>query len=388
VAVSSGLRRSDVERAVPGAGPTAGFAGEIALGTATGNRRVCVDAVDAPTGERTRLRCLDLNVPADHLLGNLDLVRAGGGEVRVGGWLIDWTRSTPVAFRILANGREVASGVASASRPDVGRVWSGFGSERGVDVAFPLGPGRSEICVEAIGVGPGSASVRVGCRTVDVMSGDPFGSLDLASPSLGQLRVAGWSIDPDVVGAVRVHVYVGGVFAGELEASSRRGDVGRAFPAYGPMHGYDGEVRTVGARGATPVCVFAINEGPGTTNPLLGCRTVEVVSGNPVGSLDVASPSSGQVRVAGWSIDPDVLDPVRIHIYVGGVFAGELVASSRRGDVGRAFPAFGPSHGYDGEVSTVGARGATPVCAFAINQGPGTTNPLLGCRTVEFPAPP
>ena len=274
--MTTGRPRADVARAVPSAGPTAGFSAEVPLGAVTGNRSVCVSAVDAPTGEQVLLSCTTVTIPSTHLLGSLDGVRAGPGEVRVGGWLTDWTRSTPVAFRVLANGREVASGVATASRPDVARVWRGFGGQRGVALTVPLGGGRHDVCLVAIGVGPSEVAVPVGCRSVEVPTGDPFGNLDAVSAIPGQVQVKGWAIDPDVVDPVIMHVYIGGTYAGEAVASAARNDVRRVWPAYGAMRGFNATFAVPGRSGPTQVCVFAINAGPGTGNPLFGCRVVEV----------------------------------------------------------------------------------------------------------------
>jgi phage tail protein X len=292
--------------------------------------------------------------------------------------------------RVVANGSVVASATASLPRSDVGAAHPVAGPNHGFDVTAVVPGGRTEVCVVAVNVGAGTANTTLGCRTVDLPTGNPFGALDaVVSPGPGQVRVGGWVIDPDTVDPVAVHVYANGVFVGAASASGTRNDVAAVFPAYGPGHGFNVAMRVPGGR--NQVCVFAINVGGGTTNPLLGCRTVDLPTGNPFGVVDsaVASASApaagagaGQVRVRGWVIDPDTVDPVAVHVYANGVFVGAASASVIRNDVAAAFPAYGPNHGFDVTVPvTAAATGASvQVCVFAINVGGGTTNPLLGCQ--------
>ena len=118
-------------------------------------------------------------------------------------------------------------------------------------------------------------------------------------------------------------------------------------------------------------------------------------SGNehsPRGSLDKAvSPKPGTVRVAGWTFDPDAKSQaLTIHVYVGGR-AGQAgterhnigAANRRRDDI--ASRGAGVAHGFDKTFDT-GRRGDLPICAYAINVGPGS-NALLGCKRMRVSAP-
>jgi hypothetical protein len=67
-----------------------------------------------------------------------------------------------------------------------------------------------------------------------------------------------------------------------------------------------------------------------------------------------------------------------VHLVVGSQVLA-VRAAGERIDVGRAFPAYGPAHGYTGTFTISGS--GIPVCAYAINTG-GGSNTLLGCRTV------
>lgn len=227
---------------------------------------------------------------------------------------------------------------------------------------------------------------------------NPTGAYDLAaSPTPGQLRVAGWSFDRDnAAQSIEMHVYVGG-------PAGTAGAEGRAFVAnvsrpdvdavhhVGSAHGLDVTFDT-NKRGAQQVCLYAINIGPGA-NVLLGCKVVTIADPNPIGAYDDASsPAGGKVHIAGWSWDPN--DPARsidMHVYVGG-------PAGAPGAEGRAFTAnvsrpdvdavhhTGTKHGLDVTFDTA-KRGAQQVCLYAINVGPGG-NVGLGCKTVTIGAPP
>jgi hypothetical protein len=69
-----------------------------------------------------------------------------------------------------------------------------------------------------------------------------------------------------------VHVYVDGVWRAAAAAGNRRTDVAAAYPNTGDMHGYSVPVSL--SAGQHQVCVYAINVGGGTTNPLIDCRSV------------------------------------------------------------------------------------------------------------------
>ena len=88
----------------------------------------------------------------------------------------------------------------------------------------------------------------------------------------------------------------------------------------------------------------------------------------------------GRVAVAGWAIDPDTASPTDVHVYVDGTLAVVGPANQTRPDVGIAYPLYGPNHGFS--ISAPISRGRHEVCVYAINQGPGTENRLLACRTV------
>jgi hypothetical protein len=144
-----------------------------------------------------------------------------------------------------------------------------------------------------------------GGGTLPVANSNPVGELDLTgSPVPGQVRVKGWALDPDVpTQTLAIKASVGGRVgaAGAIEyglgevANLPRGGIGSKYPGAGSSHGFDTLFPTVKS-GKQPVCVYALNSGPGA-DTLLGCKTINV----PVAitlSNPQATPSGVKVRIA------------------------------------------------------------------------------------------
>ena len=163
-----------------------------------------------------------------------------------------------------------------------------------------------------------------------------------------------------------------------------RPDVEAALSGSGPSTGFSARFAGI-PPGTYPVCAYAINVGPGTTNPLLGCRTVTVASFEPVGALDEVTAGPGSISVRGWALDFDTPDPIDVHLYVDGGFAGVVSAADGRSDIGAFFRTDG-RHGFSAMLPAGGGRHS--VCAFGINVGKGSSNTLLGCRSVVVPGEP
>lgn len=111
---------------------------------------------------------------------------------------------------------------------------------------------------------------------------------------------------------------------------------------------------------------------------------------NPQGYVDsVTSNVAGRISVRGWAFDRDSLgSSLQIHVYVGGP-AGSgapgyaITANAYRPDVNNVYRGVGSYHGYDSAIS-VSRTGTQTVYIYAINVGGGTTNPLLGTKTVNI----
>ena len=212
----------------------------------------------------------------------------------------------------------------------------------------------------------------------------PIGSLDVAQWTGSSIHVGGWTLDPDSSSPISVHAYLDGGFAGQFVANGSRPDVGSAYPVYGNDHGFDFGVAA--SPGTHQLCVYAINIGAGSTNTQLGCRQVRVPPSDPVGALDGTPVAGASIRVGGWALDQDTVDPIAVHAYMDGSFVGQWVANLTRPDVGAAYPGYGNQHGYN--FGFMAPAGSHQICVYAINVGAGSTNTPLGCRQVSVTADP
>jgi hypothetical protein len=284
--------------------------------------------------------------------------------VRLTGWASDPDIPTGVvAVHVWADGAPVAAIGAD-------RTATGVAGPHAFDALVPMrSPGSHTVCAYAINVGEGSTNPHLGCRTVVVPASgfDPSGTLDPLRRTGIVVTVSGAVGDPDASAPVELHVYVDGAGRAILRATGADAGDGRRR--------FSGDL-TVPA-GRHTVCVYAINQGHGTTNPQLPCRTVDVPASayDPVGALTSVTAAGGGATVTGWASDPDAPDaPVTVHVYVDG--AGAAILSAGRTAAGVTGP-----HAYEAQLAL--PAGTHQVCTYAINIGTGTTNPHLGCRTVQ-----
>ena len=118
-------------------------------------------------------------------------------------------------------------------------------------------------------------------------------------------------------------------------------------------------------------------------------------SDDPKGRLEIAeSPLPGQLRVSGWAFDPSAPgQPLSIRVYVGGkpgdrgALLHELgpVAAGSRSDIALSHRLSGGVGAFDTSFLTT-KTGRERLCAYAVNVGPGSDQPL-GCRSVGVSPP-
>lgn len=337
---------------------------------------------------RNELGCFEhVEIAGDNPIGGFEsITRLSNAEARVSGWALDPNEDDLLDVQVFVNNRMVTVGQTGTARNDINERYKGYQVAAGYDLTVPLEANapRNNVCVWAMNKGRGAGNTLLGCRAVENVGGNPVGNLEVArQDGPGNLRITGWAHDPDTSAPINVRVTVNRWGKGTVAADGERPDVKQAFSTAGDSHGFNATVSTRSA-GPHNVCVYAMNTGIGTTDTLLGCRTVNVVRGNPLGAVDgMRQSGSGAVRVQGWSLDPDTVDAVDLHVYANGRFHSVRRANTSRADVGRAYPGYGNDHGYD--FTLTGLRGRNDLCVFAINRGAGATNPLLGCRTVTVP---
>lgn len=293
--------------------------------------------------------------------GAITSISGALGEIRVVGWAIDPDTPSPIRVHIYSDGTPRASVLADGARPDVAATYPGSGQMHGFDVRMKTQPGTYEVCVYGISVEAGGNS-QMACRSTTV-SPSPFGNVEVVTVEAGELRVSGWTIDPHTDDPIRVHLYVDGVGLDSFVADLPRPDV-EARHERGALHGFDRRYWI--PVGSHEVKVFAIDVGPGGSNPRLTTRTVGF-GRDPFGRIDSVTPAGvGRVRVQGWAMDPNTPSPIRVHLYVDGAGAASVLADGARPDLGALQN--GLSHGFD-EVVAVGP--GSLVAAFAINDGAG-----------------
>lgn len=229
------------------------------------------------------------------------------GKVSVRGWAFDPNAKktalnvhTYIGGKAGAGGTNLGSRTANKRRADVGNAFPGVGDYHGFNETFTTGKrGKQELCVYAINIGAGSNKL-LGCKTVQVADPNPRGNYEAVdSPEGGTVRVRGWTFDPNAKTApLNIHTYIGGKAGaggqnlGSRKADARRPDVNRVYPGVGDYHGFNATYTTV-KRGKQPICVYAINIGPGS-NKFLGCKTAEIAAPPPA-PPPAAPPAPGPV---------------------------------------------------------------------------------------------
>lgn len=120
-----------------------------------------------------------------------------------------------------------------------------------------------------------------------------------------------------------------------------------------------------------------------------------IINQRPVGQIDsVEVLGAGQIRVKGWSYDPDEPSKsISVHFYVGGETAEAgaevlgVAANKGRTDVNSVMNVPG-NHGFD-EVLYTGKSGNTPIYAYGLDSSGANNNSLLnnsGTIVVNIPS--
>jgi hypothetical protein len=92
------------------------------------------------------------------------------------------------------------------------------------------------------------------------------------------------------------------------------------------------------------------------------------------------------IHVAGWAADPDSTAAVPVHVYAGSTLIGATQAERPRADVAAAFPAQGPSHGFDLFAGLGG--GHHLIRTYAVDIAGSDANALIDERWVDVPTGP
>ena len=270
VVAASDRVRSDIAAAFPGYGPAHGY--QVTVPATPDTHWVCVKLVNPVTGASMLLGCPAVQVPPPSPVGTIDYVSGVVGGIALGGWALDPDVTTPTYVWVDIDGRGMPL-LANSQRPDVARALGLPSALHGYGAKVAAGPGTHVVCVTAVNTGQGS-DTRLGCRTVVVPGGSPFGMIDYLTAVPGGVEMAGWALDPDV--ASSPYVWVDIDRAGHyVVANGPRPDVAAVFPGYGTQLGWKDHVSL--PAGAHRVCVTVNNVGAGT-NTTLGCVSLRVTA--------------------------------------------------------------------------------------------------------------
>ena len=215
--------------------------------------------------------------------------------------------------------------------------------------------GTHTLCAYAINQ-PAGYNPSLGCRTVSVVNTAPVGHARRRHDhrvDASRCRAGRSTATPPT--RSRVHVYANGHFigvhhGGQVPARRRRCRPRRA----GSNRGFSAEFAV--AAGRYTVCVYPINI-PASSNPALGCRTVDVGQRTP-GRLRRPGRRHGDARsgrAAGRST-PTPGPRSRSTSTSTARSPPALVANQPRGDVVRRLPGAGSSSGFSSEVPATPGR--------------------------------
>ena len=255
--------RSDLTGLLPGRNPGFSFTLPYAGG---GTHQVCTYGISTGgTGVNSMLGCRTVSLDSSPT-GSLDTALGGGGAIDLRGWVIDPdAQASPV--HVYVDGAYRGTSSSTQARGDVATAFPAYASRPpGYETTLTAGPGAHRVCTYGINTGSGDNRL-LGCQGVTLATGSPFGWQD-GVVGVGNRAVRGWVADPDVRGAVALHVYVDGRFVASGTTGVSRPDVERAFPRHGVNRGYE---VSIGSTTGRRVCVYGIDDSGRAENTTLGC---------------------------------------------------------------------------------------------------------------------
>lgn len=317
--------------------------------------------------------------------GAFDAVRpAGENGAHLSGWAFDPdTPTTSSHVAVYRNGAILSWYLAAKPRADVNAAY-GISGNHGFEIDLTREPpGTNQYCVFAISDRSVESNPLLGCRTLTIVGArSPVGTIDEVSSYGKTVSIAGWTFDPN---APTQRLYVAPFRSGAAldwkPTDVLRSDVNSVYGLTG-SHGFNAAFPDQ-PPGSQTYCVYSIDGSGEATNPLLGCRSIDIPSRAPFGHLDVAtSGKAGIVRLAGWAVDPDVpRTDIPVALYRDGVGVSWYPTNVYRQDVISAFGLGGGKHGF--ELNLTGQpSGVHQYCLFAIADASYEGNPLFACTTV------
>ena len=364
--------RPDVGPGLPGAGPNHGYSDHRAHRGGQPLRSAPTPSTSATARSTPGWAASPWSAATRSARSTPPPPRPAGSTCR--GWAIDPDQlNGPIDVQLRLDGNPVATVTADQARPDVGSVYPARRAEPRLQPDRPRRRrGAHDQCGRASTWAPAPTRCWPAARS-RCASGSPFGNFEHAWIGPGTIRVGGLG---DRSRRHRAHPgagrdrRLGGGHRHRRRLPARRG---RGLPRL--RAGARVPARRAGQPTACASCGWsALNVGAGSPS-VLGVRQL-LIGGNPFGVFEDVVVAYGRVAVAGWALDPDTAEPHRrARVRRRHTGRGRARPNQARPDVGAAYPLYGPNHGFS--VSAPISRGRHEVCVFAINQGPGTENPML-----------
>ncbi len=284
----AGASRPDVGNLFATYGNNHGF--DTVVDLPAGRHQICVYGINTGAGTvNSQLGCKTETVISNAPHGSVEAASGNAGVLSVSGWALDPDTTNSIDVHVYVDGKFTGRTVASNSRPDVAKVYPGWGTSHGFSTSVDVAGGVRTVCVYGINAGLGTVNSLLGCKIVSVSSGNPIGHLEAVSASSTTITASGWTLDPNLPDSISVAIYVDGKFVSTNPAALSRPDVAKVYPTYGAAHGFS-VTTPVPAGKPVPgkpvpgskagsgvkhqVCVFSLNVGAGTVNTLLGCQSV------------------------------------------------------------------------------------------------------------------
>ncbi len=145
----------------------------------------------------------------------------------------------------------------------------------------------------------------------------------------------GWARDPDTTKPIWLHIYKDGKYFAGTPAKWYRGDLPYADKQHGftyhpPISIHDGKTHQYK--------IFAIDNNGQSYNKQIAKFNMYCTNHRPEGYFEHSTCDMAY----GWARDANTTDPIDVHLYVNGVFAGSAKAHHYRGDL--PFP--DKNHGF------------------------------------------
>lgn len=363
--VTANRPRPDIAKKYPAAGANHGFQTFVAI--PQGKHRVCVRARNIGAGSNVNFRCQDRDLEYGPF-GAIQTVQATGGQLTVSGWTLDYDNRTAPLTVALTVDTTTTSLVAADPNSAAQKAVPTGGANHGFTFRRSISQGRHSLCVRVTNLGYGT-NTTLTCRTVS-LNDSPRGHFDTAAQSGSNLRIRGWSFDPEAAtSAATVLVKVDNTVH-TVVARTTRTDVAKVYPSAGPTHGFD--VSYSVAEGNHTVCVTLKNIRYGS-DVALACKTARI-NFTPTAAVTALTATKTGATLAGWATDPDTSAAVYVQISLDGK-AVTRVPANRTGS---------PYSGHDFTVDVNTKSGAHQLCAVALNAGAGTHNSAASCRNITL----